>query len=122
MPPVIVEPVVFLPALGCAGWTRTRVCGRLPPMELDWRGRVILRKLEEGCTIRESAAAVGISRQAVMKRKNVSPDFAQAVAVAREAGKDERTFRLWLRHPFRGKRPPRGKGHGGMPRFAYGRR
>ena len=36
--------------------------------------------------------------------------------------KDERTFRLWLRHPFRGLRPPSGKGHGGKPRFAYGRR
>ena len=83
---------------------------------------MILRKLEEGCTIRDSAAAVGISRQAVLKRKNVSPDFAQAVAAARETGKDERTFRLWLRHPFRGKRPPTGKGHGGAPRFAYGRR
>ncbi|KAB2639799.1 MAG: hypothetical protein DVB25_04950 [Verrucomicrobia bacterium] len=91
-------------------------------MELDWRGRMILRKLEEGCTIRESAAAVGISRQAVLKRQNVSPDFAQAVVAARETGKAERTFRLWLRHPFRGKRPPTGKGRGGKPRFSYGRR
>jgi hypothetical protein len=91
-------------------------------MDLDWRGRLILRKLEEGCTIREAAAAVGISRQAVLKRQYVSPDFTQAVAAAREAGKAERTFRLWLRHPFRGKRPPTGKGHGGAPRFAYGRR
>ncbi len=91
-------------------------------MELDWRGRIILRKLEEGCTIRESAAAVGITRQAVLKRKNVSPDFAQAVTAAREVGRVERTFRLWLRHPFRGKRPPMGKGHGGKPKFTYGRR
>jgi hypothetical protein len=91
-------------------------------MELDWRGRMILRKLEEGCTIRESAAAVGISRQAVLKRQNVSPDFAQAVAAAHETGKVERTFRLWLRHPRRGKRPPTGKGHGGKPRFSFGRR
>jgi len=83
---------------------------------------MILRKLEEGCTIRESAAAVGISRQAVLKRQNVSPDFAQAVVAARETGKAERTFRLWLRHPFRGKRPPTGKGRGGKPRFSYGRR
>ena len=96
--------------------------GHPHPMELDWRGRLILRKLEEGCTIRESAAAVGISRQAVLKRKNASPDFAQAVAAARETGKDERTFRLWLRHPFRGLRPPTGKGHGGVPKFSYGRR
>ncbi len=91
-------------------------------MEFDWRGRLILRKLEEGCTIRESAAAVGISRQAVLKRQNASPDFTQAVAVARETGKAERTYRLWLRHPFRGKRPPTGKGHGGKPRFTHGRR
>ncbi len=91
-------------------------------MDHDWRGRLILRKLEEGSTIRESAAAAGITRQAVLKRKNASPDFARAVAAAREVGKDERTFRLWLRHPFRGKRPPTGKGHGGTPRFTYGRR
>jgi hypothetical protein len=91
-------------------------------MELDWRGRMILRKLEEGCTIRESAAAVGITRQAVLKRQNSSSDFAQAVALARETGRVERTFRLWLRHPFRCKRQPTGKGHGGKPRFSYGRR
>ena len=91
-------------------------------MNFDWRGRLILRKLAEGCTIRESAAEIGITRQAVLKRKNASPGFTQAVAVAREVGKDERTFRLWLRHPCRGKRPPTGKGHGGTPRFAFGRR
>ena len=89
-------------------------------MNFDWRGRLILRKLEEGCTIRESAAAVGITRQAVMKRKIASPDFSNAVSAAREIGKKERTFRMWLRHPFRGRRPPAGKGHGGKPRFAYG--
>jgi hypothetical protein len=91
-------------------------------MELDWRGRLILRKLEEGCTIRESAAAVGITRQAVLKRKNASPDFAHAIALAREVGAAERAFRLLLRHPFRGKRPPQGKGHGGKPAFVYGGR
>jgi hypothetical protein len=90
-------------------------------MELDWRGRIILNKLAEGCTVRESAAAAGISRQAVLKRKNASPEFAQAVAAAREVGEKERTFRLWLSHPFRGLRPPTGKGHGGKPRFSYGR-
>ena len=83
---------------------------------------MILCKLREGCTLRESAAAVGITRQAVTKRVSASREFADAVAMARETGKDERTFRLWLRHPFRGMRPPTGKGHGGKPRFNYGRR
>lgn len=91
-------------------------------MEFDWRGTVILGKLREGCTIREAAAAVSITRQAVLKRKNASPEFADAVALARETGKGERTYRLWLRHPFRGKRPPTGKGHGGKPRFGVKRR
>ena len=91
-------------------------------MEFDWRGTMILCKLREGCTIREAAAVVGITRQAVLKRKNSSPEFADAVALARETGKEERTFRLWLRHPFRGIRPPTGKGHGGKPLFSYGRR
>lgn len=89
-------------------------------MNFDWRGKVILTKLSEGCTLRESAEAAGISRQAVLKRVNASPEFAQAVAAAREAGKDERTFRLWWRHPFRGKRPPTGKGHGGKPIYTWG--
>ncbi|RYG66248.1 hypothetical protein EON80_15815 [bacterium] len=91
-------------------------------MEVDWRGRVILAKLAEGCTFREAAAAAGISRQALLKRKNASPVFEAAVKKARETGKNELSFRLWLRHPFRGLRPPTGKGHGGKPRFAYGRR
>jgi hypothetical protein len=38
-------------------------------------------------------------------RMNASPKFAQAVDLAREVGKEERTFRLWLRHHFRGIRP-----------------
>lgn len=91
-------------------------------MEFDWKGMVVLSKLAEGCTLREAAAAAGITRQAVLKRKNVSPDFARAVTAARETGKDERRYRRWLNHPFRGMRPPTGKGHGGKPRFSYGRR
>ena len=91
-------------------------------MEFDWRGRMILMKFAEGCTSREAATTAGITKQAVLKRMHASPDFAQAVTAAREAGKEERTFRLWLRHPFRGKRPPTGRGAGGKPRFTYGRR
>jgi hypothetical protein len=49
-----------------------------------------------------------------------SPEFAEAVVAAREVGKNEREFRIWLRHPFRGKRPPTGKGHGGKPIFTWG--
>jgi hypothetical protein len=90
-------------------------------MEFDWRGKVILTKLAEGCTVTEAATAAGMTRQGVEWRWGASPEFAAAVAAARETGKEERRYRLWLRHPFRGKRPPTGKGHGGKPRFTYGR-
>lgn len=92
------------------------------PTFTDWRGQTILAKLQEGCTLAEASAAAGISRRAVTKRRAKSAAFNAAVLAAREAGREEREFRLWLRHPFRGRRPPTGKGHGGKPRFAYGRR
>ena len=90
--------------------------------QFDWRGHVILQKLREGCLYREAAAAAGISKQAVLWRMASHPGFREAVQAAREAGREEWKYRRWLAHPFRGKRPPAGKGHGGKPRFIYGRR
>jgi len=88
----------------------------------DWRGRIILQRLAEGCTFSEAAAAASLSREALWKRTQVSPEFSAAVDAAREQGMQERIYRLWLRHPFRGRRPPLGTGHGGSPAFTYGRR
>lgn len=112
--------VYAIPAHGHTRWTASRFEDNFTRM--DWRHRIILTKLGEGYTYPESASAAGISRQGLWKWTKSSPDFAQAVAAARDTGKDERTFRAWLRHPFRGKRPPTGKGHSGKPAFRYGRR
>jgi len=87
---------------------------------MDWRREVIIVKLREGLTYGEAATVVGIHRQSFWRWNNGSAEFAQAVAEARVQGQAERTFRLWLRHPFRGRRPPTGRGHGGSPRFGYG--
>ena len=89
---------------------------------MDWKHQVILTKLAEGYTYPESATAAGLSRQGLWKRVNASLEFRHAVVVARETGEEEEKFRIWLRHPFKGLRPPTGKGHGGNPQFAYGRR
>jgi hypothetical protein len=89
---------------------------------MDWRRKMILVKLREGLTLAEAASSVGIHRQSIWLWMNGSEEFAQAVAQARLEGQAERTYRLWLRHPFRGKRPPTGKGHGGPPKYSYGRR
>lgn len=89
-------------------------------MNLHWRYRLVLLRLEEGYTLEQAANSVDISRQAIWKRMKSYPEFAKAVVAAREVGKNEREFRIWLRHPFRGKRPPTGKGHGGKPIYTRG--
>ena len=91
-------------------------------MNFDWRHGIILAKLTEGCTYGEAASVAGISRQAVWKRMAACLEFAAAVRQAREAGQIERRFRARLHHPFRGLRPPTGKGHGGNGRAIGERR
>jgi len=91
-------------------------------MQLDWRMTLILRMLASGNTLGEAATTAGVHRQSLLRWRWEWPEFAELVAEALGKGKDERTFRLWLRHPFRGMRPPAGKGNGGKPRFSYGKR
>ncbi len=90
--------------------------------DFDWRAQVILQKLTEGCLYREAAAAAGMTKQGLWWRMGAHPGFREAVAAAREEGKNERALRKWLAHPRRGMRPPAGRGHGGKPAFRYGRR
>jgi len=103
-------------------WTWNSLSGIFTHMETDWRRRCAIRGLAEGHTFKIAAQVASVSRMTLWRWMNSSPEFAHAVAAALETGKDERTFRAWLWHPFRGKRPPAGIGHGGKPRFTYGRR
>jgi hypothetical protein len=89
---------------------------------MDWRRNLILRMLAAGNTLGEAATAAGIHRQTALRWRWQVPEFAESVVQALTTGKDERTFRLWLRHPRRGCRPPLGKGRGGKPRFSCGHR
>lgn len=98
------------------------VLGYFKGMSPDWNRRTILRFLAEGCTLGEAARLVGVHRQTLLRWRGENTEFAERVSEALTKGKDERTYRMWLRHPFRGKRPPTGKGHGGKSRFTYGRR
>lgn len=84
--------------------------------------RQILMWLESGRTYREVAKFSNLTRRAIWKHMKRSPEFRHALIDAREKGKKSRRYTLWLQHPFRGKRPPTGKGHGGKPRFSYGQR
>lgn len=91
-------------------------------MAFDIRARLILRLIREGNTYVDVAFTLRISRQAIHRRIQRNPDFATAIAEAREEGRPNRERGLWYHHPFRGKRPPTGKGHGGKPRFGVKRR
>jgi hypothetical protein len=91
-------------------------------MAFDIRARLILRLIREGMTYEDVALTLRISRQAIHRRIKRNPDFAAAVAEAREEGRTNRERAIWYRHPFRGKRPPTRKGHGGIPRFGVKRR
>lgn len=86
-------------------------------MAFDIRARLILRLIREGNSYMDVAFTLRISQQAIHRRIQRNPDFATAITEAREEGRANRERRLWYRHPFRGKRPPTGKGHGGKPRF-----
>ena len=89
-------------------------------MSPEWNRKSILQFLAEGCTLGEAARLVGVHRQTLLRWRWDDPEFSDLVAESLAKGKVERTFRIWLRHPFRGKRPPTGKGHGGKPIFTYG--
>lgn len=81
-----------------------------------------LRRLGLGWTIGQACQATRISRDTFERWRRSSSEFKEAFAAVWTASEEVRRYRLWLRHPFRGKRPPTGKGNGGKPRFSYGRR
>lgn len=89
---------------------------------MRWQHDIVLTKLREGCTNAEASLAAGVDRKTLYRWRQRFTEFAREVEAARRTGEAERTYRAWLRHPFRGKRPPSGKGNGGKPRFSYGRR
>ena len=73
--------------------------------------------LAEGHTLGEAAERAGIHRQTLLRWRWESAAVAEQIEKALDAGQEERSYRLWLRHPFRGLRPPTGRGHGGMPAY-----
>ncbi len=89
-------------------------------MSPEWNRKSILQFLAEGYTLGEAARLVGVHRQTLLRWRWDDPEFSEQVEDSLMKGKAERTFRLWLRHPFRGMRPPTGMGHGGKPIFTYG--
>jgi hypothetical protein len=59
----------------------------------------------------------GICRETFRNWRMRDAEFAKAFQTIWESVAEKRAFHLWQNHPFRGKRPPTGKGKGGKPRY-----
>ena len=66
----------------------------------------VFQGLTGGMTRREVSAHAGVHPSTFYDWLKNRPDFARAVKEAEARGKDIREKRLWLNHPFRGRRPP----------------
>ena len=73
--------------------------------------------LAAGPTLGEAAERVGIHWQTLLRWRWESAVVPEQIEKALALGQEKRRYRLWLRHPFRGLRPPTGRDHGGMPAY-----
>ena len=69
-------------------------------MGKSWKYEGVLENLEGGHTFQQAARCSRLSRQAVWKHIKRSPEFCEAVTVAREKGRKVRDYLIWVRHPF----------------------
>lgn len=79
--------------------------------------RIILNAISQGYTKSKAAERAGIHRSTLFRWLDRKKDFADAFAKAWKAGSERRSFLLWLKHPFRGKRPPGTKRTRAFPRY-----
>ena len=79
--------------------------------------RIILIRLRQGATKTKAAKAGGIHRVTLQRWLGKDTPFAKAFQKAWEESTPKRSFQKWLHHPFRGKRPPTGKGTLAFPRY-----
>ena len=65
-----------------------------------------------------AARAVGINRRTLYRWLDADLDFLMEFDAAWTQGEKRRSYLCWLNHPFRGLRPPTGKGTRSRPRFS----
>jgi len=78
----------------------------------------ILSAIEQGATLASAARGVGIARLTLYRWLEADGCFHLDYYMAWEAAKKKREYLSWYKHPFRGLRPPTGKGTRSRPRFS----
>lgn len=89
----------------------------IPPATRHRIEESLLIAARRGLTHGQAARIGGIHRATLYRWLAADPDFAARYARAREHGSARRDYLRWLRHPFRGYRPPTGKRTRPFPRY-----
>ena len=71
-----------------------------------------------GATKTGAARSAGCSRRTLYRWLDADLDFLMEFDAAWTQGEKRRSYLCWLNHPFRGLRPPTGKGTRSRPRFS----
>ncbi len=79
--------------------------------------QTILIHLRQGATKTKAAKAVGIHRVTLQRWLAKGTSFTKAFEKVWNESATKRSYQKWLHHPFRGKRPPTGKGTLAFPRY-----
>mgnify|MGYP005842862659 CR=1 FL=1 len=80
--------------------------------------KLILERVSIGQTKVKAARGAGIHRKTLRRWLDADPDFARQFEAAWQQGAKLRDYYGWLNHPFRGLRPPTGKGTRARPRYS----
>ena len=78
---------------------------------------MILDRIGFGYTKKEAASHAGIHRTTLLRWLSRKSEFKKLFEEAWENGEKRRSLRLWLAHPFRGKRPPTSKRTRAYPKY-----
>ena len=79
--------------------------------------KVILNRVRLGATKSKAAKIAGIHRTTLNRWCQLETSFSKAFKQIWIESTAKRDYQKWLNHPFRGKRPPTGKGSLAFPRF-----
>jgi len=78
----------------------------------------VLVSIIAGATKSKAAEVIGYNRLTLYRWLETDGCFSLDFDQAWEIGKEKREYSQWLDHPFRGLRPPTGKGTRSRPRFS----
>ena len=82
------------------------------------RKEIAIAQATAGATKTAAAGAAGVNCRTLYRWRLHDLDFAMDFDVAWTTGAKQRDYLAWLNHPFRGRKPPRGRGTRAIPRYA----